>query len=166
MLAFLAAAVTMPIVSLSALIMACFLVISYSFLSSASLISVVIACLISCFTFSPLYIPAFVSSILEKGRIGTVRRFLYFGSIKYMYLSIYPGIYLPPPIRIHSDNGLGLHSTLSALLNLLATTPFGCEVSVGPATLSPVIGKYIIALLGLIPVKRKLLALYIVPSPH
>ena len=43
---------------------------------------VVIACLAACVTFSPLYIPAPISSIWENGISDTVSRFRHSGSIK------------------------------------------------------------------------------------
>ena len=43
---------------------------------------VVIACLAACVTFSPLYIPAPISSILENGISGTVNRLRHSGSMK------------------------------------------------------------------------------------
>ena len=57
---------------------------------------VVIACLAACVTFSPLYIPAPISSIWENGISGTVNRFRHFGSMKYIYRSWKPGIGFAP----------------------------------------------------------------------
>ena len=57
---------------------------------------VVIACLAVCVTFSPLYIPAPISSIWENGIYGTVNRFRHFVSMKYIYLSWKPGIGFAP----------------------------------------------------------------------